>query len=222
MPPALPTLRYIYQKVGKLKVYFVNVYKRHIIRYIYHIICEYVAKKVMRLSKIKLVEGNIKDYFNSLMPKVFLQKDLYQILAENHRLWGLRKTMSVANFIDHLKKMHLNEIKLSSPNYDKTYTRFAWGREVSIYQLSLSLKPRSYFTHHTAMLFHGLTDKRPAIIYVNSEQSPKFDREADLIQESIDRAFKGKARTSKYLFTYKKWTICCLNGINTKQLTQSS
>ena len=46
----------------------------------------------------------------------------------------------------------------------------------------------------------------------------KYDREADLEQERIDRAFKGKTRTSKYLFTYKKWTICCLNGINTKNL----
>jgi predicted transcriptional regulator of viral defense system len=68
------------------------------------------------------------------------------------------------------------------------------------------------------MHFHGLTDKASKIIYVNSEQSQKFDREADLEQESIDRAFKGKVRVTKYIFVYKKWEICCLNGINTNNL----
>ena len=172
----------------------------------------------MRQSQIQKSEELVREYFDSLRQRVFLRKDLYQILAEKHSLWELRKTMSVDAFIDHFKKTYLKEITLTSPNYDKSYTRFVWGRDVSIHQLSLSLKPRSYFTHYTAMCFHGLTDKTPSIIYVNSEQSQKFDREADLEQESVDRAFKGKARTSKYIFIHKKWKVCCLNGINTNNL----
>jgi predicted transcriptional regulator of viral defense system len=68
------------------------------------------------------------------------------------------------------------------------------------------------------MYFHGLTDKISYTIYVNSEQSSKPYRESSLEQDRIDAAFKRKTRTSKYIFTYKNWEICVLNGINTNNL----
>lgn len=172
----------------------------------------------MRTSRIKLAEKDINEYFDSLTQKVFLKKDIYQILAEKHQPWKLRKIMSVNTFIDQLREMELNELELTSPNYNNTYTRFIWGKDVPIYQLSLSLRPRSYFTHHTAMHIHGLTDQPPTTVYVNTEQSIKPDRGSELEQERIDMAFKRKHRVSKYVFTHGKWKICCLNGINTKNL----
>ena len=172
----------------------------------------------MKLSHIKSAEKDIREYFDSLAKRIFLKKDIYQILAENHRSWGLRKTMSVDTFIDGLTKIKLKEVKLTSPNYDNTYTRFIWGKNIRIYQLGLSLRPQSYLTHHTAMHILGLTDQTPTTIYVNTEQSIKYDREGELEQGRIATAFKRKPRVSKYIFTYKHWNICCLSGINTKKL----
>jgi predicted transcriptional regulator of viral defense system len=172
----------------------------------------------MNISRIKSAEKDIRGYFDSLAKKIFLKKNIYQILAENHRTWELRKIMSVDTFIDGLLKMKLKEVKLTSPNYDTTYTRFMWGKNIPICQLGLSLRPQSYLTHHTAMRIHGLTDQTPATVYVNTEQSIKYDREGELEQGRIATAFKRKPRVSKYIFTYKDRNICCLNGINTKKL----
>ncbi|MGO9613526.1 MAG: hypothetical protein ACLPX5_10875 [Dissulfurispiraceae bacterium] len=160
---------------------------------------------------------NIIKYFDSLAQKVFLRKDLDQILAEKKRLWKL-EPMGGDIFIDQLMKIKLKEVKLTSPNYDKTYTRFIWDEDVPIHQMSLSLRPQSYLTHHTAMRILALTDKPSKTIYVNAEQSIKYDRNGELEQARIDMAFKRKARISKYIFTYKDWKICCVSGMNTKNL----
>jgi len=170
------------------------------------------------IQQIKSSEKDIREYFDSLTRKVFLKKDIYQILAEKHLLWKLRKTINVDIFIDQLMEMKLNELKLTSPNYKNTYTRFIWGKCVPIYQLSLSLRSQSYFTHHTAMHILGLTNQKPSTIYVNTEQSVKPDRHSELEQERINMAFKRKPRVSKYIFIYKNWEICCVNGINTNKL----
>jgi hypothetical protein len=165
----------------------------------------------MKLSR------EITRYFDSLTQKVFLRKDLHQILAERQKAWELR-TISGDIFINLLMTMKLKELKLTSPNYAKTYTRFIWGDNDPTYQLSLSLRPHSYFTHFTAMQILGLTEQVSKIIYVNTEQSMKYDRDGELAQERIDTAFKRKTRVSKYIFTYKDWRIYCLNGTNTKNL----
>jgi hypothetical protein len=172
----------------------------------------------MKLPWITLAENDITGYFDSLTRKVFLKKDIYQMLSEKHQIWGLRRTMSVDTFIEQIKEIGLEELRLTSPNYDNTYTRFIWGKNVPIYQLSLSLRPHSYFTHHSAMHILGLSSQTPTTVYVNSEQSIKYDRDGELEQERINMAFKRKPRTSKYIFTYKNQEICCLNGINTKKL----
>jgi hypothetical protein len=113
----------------------------------------------MKLPWITLAENDITGYFDSLTRKVFLKKDIYQMLSEKHQIWGLRRTMSVDTFIEQIKEIGLEELRLTSPNYDNTYTRFIWGKNVPIYQLSLSLRPHSYFTHHSAMHILGLSSQ---------------------------------------------------------------
>ncbi|HDY67137.1 hypothetical protein LCGC14_1939960 [marine sediment metagenome] len=165
-----------------------------------------------------MVKKRIEDYFNTLNQKIFLKKDLDRILTAKRYSWKLRETINTENFITLLKENQLKEIKLPSPHYEKTYTRFSWGDEVSIYQLGLSLKSHSYLSHYTAMYLNGLTDQVSKTIYVNSEQSPKPYRNVSLGQERIDNAFNGKSRTSKYIFNYGEWNICILSGKNTNNL----
>lgn len=160
----------------------------------------------------------INDYFNTLNQKIFLKKDLGHILTVKGHSWKLRGAINTENFVTLLKENQLKEIKLTSPHYEKTYTRFSWGDEVSIYQLGLLLKSHSYLSHYTAMYLNGLTDQVSKTIYVNSEQSPKPYRNVSLGQERIDNAFNGKPRTSKYIFNYEGWNICILSGKNTNNL----
>ena len=163
-------------------------------------------------------QQEIKTYFETLGMKVYSQGDIQGILISNWDQWHLPRNMRMGDLLDHLiKDLELKEVSVTSPNYDKKYIRYAWG-EISVYPLSLSLKPRSYLSHYSAMYLNDLTKVPSKTIYVNSEQSPKFRNDASLEQRSIDLAFKSKPRTSKYIFTHKKWKICCLSGSNTNNL----
>ncbi|MCX5801502.1 MAG: hypothetical protein NTX17_08965 [Candidatus Eisenbacteria bacterium] len=160
----------------------------------------------------------IKTYFDSVDARIYTQKDIRQILASKRILWQLPGKIGVAEFLDHLiKNSELKKIVLNSPDYDKKYIRYAW-REISAYQLSLSLRPHSYLSHRSAMYLNNLTELPSRIIYVNSEQTPKPRHETSLEQRLIDLAFKSEPRTSKYVFKHKNWRICCLSGLNTDNL----
>jgi predicted transcriptional regulator of viral defense system len=98
----------------------------------------------------------------------------------------------------------------------RTDTRFTWG-EVPIYALIQSLEEKGYFSHFTAMHLHGLIDQIPKTIYFNIEQ-PKSSGGGKLSQQSIDRAFRVKCRTSTNIITLRNLRICKINGGNTGEL----
>jgi hypothetical protein len=112
--------------------------------------------------------------FDTLGMRIYSQKGIEEILASNWDLWQLPLSMRMPGFLDHLiKNSELKKVVLKSPNYDKEYVRYAW-REISVYQLSLSIRPRSYLSHYSAMYLNNLTEVASRTIYVNSEQSLKF------------------------------------------------
>jgi predicted transcriptional regulator of viral defense system len=163
-------------------------------------------------------QQEIKTYFGTLGRKIYSQAAIEGILTTKWNQWHLPRNISMSELLEHLiNDLELKEVRVTSPNYNKKYVRYAW-KEIPIYQLSLSLRPRSYLSHHSAMFLNDLTELISKTIYVNSEQSPKFRDDAVLEQRSIDLAFKSKLRTSKYIFTHKEWRICCLSGSNTNNL----
>ena len=187
--------------------------------YIYH--CKPIGDFNLLETSNLLTEKQqqeIKAHFEKLGAKIYSRRDIEEIFVNSLGLLYFPRNIWGDDFFGHLiKKLGLKEVVLTSPNYNKKYVRYAW-REIPLYHLSLSLRPRSYLSHHSAMLLNGLTAVPSKIIYVNSEQSPKIRRETSLEQGSIDLAFKSKPRTSKYIFTYKNWQICCLSGLNTNNL----
>jgi len=105
----------------------------------------------------KKQQQEIKTHFETLGTKIHFKRDIEEILISNWDLWDLPRNMRMADLLDHLiKAFELKEIVLNSPNYNKRYVRYAW-RKISVYQLSLSLRPRSYLSHHSAMYLNGLT-----------------------------------------------------------------
>jgi hypothetical protein len=115
-----------------------------------------------------------------------------------------------------MEKTRLAELRLTSKDYSG-FIRYAWG-EVTPYQVALSVKPRTYLSHGTAVSLHGLTDQIPKTIYVNQEQSPKPRPRGGLTQAGIDRAFSNQQRKSAYILGYEQWRIVLLSGMNTGNL----
>lgn len=171
------------------------------------------------LARIKIAKADIEAYFDKLPSKAFLRKDLGKILDDNYKFWRLTKSISTDKFIELLIEVsQLKQISLTAPNYNKTLVRYVWGNNPSVYQAALSLKPKSYFSHYTAVSLHNLTQQIPKTIYLNTEQSKKPVKQSFLEQNRIDLAFQGKDRISQYVFNFDDWKICCLSGKNTGNL----
>lgn len=148
---------------------------------------------------------------------MYTKPDIASILSMNRQAWRLTQGTTVSYFIGFLEERgKLREISLASPNYSG-FTRYAWG-DVSPYQVALSIRPRSYLSHGTAVLLHGLTEALPRVIYANQEQSPKPISSGTLKQDAIDRAFANQQRKSAYSLEYQQWRIMLLSGKQTGNL----
>src|SRR5580700_7284460 len=124
------------------------------------------------LSRIEIAKNDVIRLFDEGSKRVYTKTDLASILQQNRGFWRLTQSTRVDHFIDFLlEKSRLRQVSLTSDGYPG-FIRYAWG-EVSAYQVALSVKPRSYLSHGTAISLHGLTDQIPKTIYVNQEQSPK-------------------------------------------------
>jgi hypothetical protein len=162
-------------------------------------------------------KANIIKFFNHYhKSNIYRYSDLKKILTENKENWGLRKSINISNFI----KILSNEFEMKKVAFD-----FPWNKEtryikgnVSIFEIILSLKPNSYFTHHSALYLHKLIDELPQTIYVNFEQIPHYSGDGGLSQESINNAFKAPQRKSNNIASYEGQEICILNGMHTGKL----
>src|SRR5580692_6282313 len=143
------------------------------------------------LSRIEIAKHDIVKFFDENPRRVYTKLELTRILTSNRGFWRLTQGTGVNYFISFLmEKGRLTELALRSANYSG-FTRYAWGK-ASPYQVALSIKPRSYISHGTAVSLHGLTDQIPKTIYVNQEQSPKPAPKGELTQGAIDRAFSNQ------------------------------
>lgn len=167
-------------------------------------------------SRLSLAKSALIDAFERSPQRVFSLKDISDLLRRNRDKWKLPYSMSRSNFLAYLlDKTDLRELSLSSEAYGKV-TRYVW-KDPSAHQVFLSLKPRSYLCHATAISVHGLTEMIPQMIYINTEQTPKPSG-GGLTQESLNRAFANKQRQSKLSYAYEGHTATYLAGKNTQNL----
>lgn len=183
-------------------------------------------KKQERAERQKAMSA----FFKASGKKVFLFKELLEILNLHRDEWGLPSSFHGAKLLSYLKEqggLEALEIK-PEPRPDRgsvvlsqeTFTRYAWG-EVSAYAVAQTLRTEAYLSHASAVFLHGLTEQIPKVIYVNKEQSPKPAPEGSLTQESIARAFKNAPRLSNYSFSYDDYRIILLSGKSTNRLEVS-
>jgi predicted transcriptional regulator of viral defense system len=167
----------------------------------------------MAQTRISIAKKDIVSLFDSLDQNVFELAELRNIFKENHSYWRLAMSMSCTKFINYLiKNSKLEKFKFDFPY--RAITRYTWG-EVPFNELLLSIKPKCFFSHYTAMYFHELTEQIPKSIYINFEQDAKPRSKGKLVQDRIDIAFKNATRISRNVVEYKDYTIRLLNGMQT-------
>ncbi len=170
----------------------------------------------MSPTRFQIAKKDIVAYFNNQENNIFTYKDISKILSLERDFWRLPINMSTRSFIQLLiEKTNLKEHK-----FDFAYrptTLYSWGN-ISEYQLYLSLKSLSYFSHYTAMFFHNLTDQTPTSVYLNFEQTPKPQSKGKLLQENIDKAFARPQRTTNNYTTHNNHKLFVLNGSYTDNL----
>jgi predicted transcriptional regulator of viral defense system len=170
----------------------------------------------MRVSRLKIAKKDIQKYFESLPNTVLTRAQIDKILLEKRSYWRASASTTVQYFIDFLlKETKLKKIQFEFPS--RTMDRYIWG-DASIYEIVLSLKPNTYFTHYTAMYLHELTEQIPKKIYVNFEQDAKRRIDKGLSQQRIKSAFMRPWRTSQNIASYNSYKICLLNGMYTGKL----
>lgn len=147
---------------------------------------------------------------------VFTETQLRELLWEHRDEWGLAKAVSRGKFIAFLvATLGLREVELRSERY-KRLVRYGWG-DYSRYLMALSLRPRSYLSHGTAVFLHALNDQIPKTIYANQEQSAKPSSRT-LAQERLALAFSHRQRMSNYIYSMEDFRVVLLSGKQTGDL----
>lgn len=150
--------------------------------------------------------------------KVLNFADISGILMMHEREWKLPKTTIPNEFLEFLvdQKRILKEVKIAGHN-----RYFFRNHKVSPIELALSLYPKVYLSHYSAVYFHDLTNENVKSIYINKEQSDKGSRttpSAELLQEDIDYAFSKPMRKTNNFFEYEGQRIYLINGRYTNNL----
>ena len=169
----------------------------------------------MPQSRIQIAKADIFELFEGLPRKVFKYSDLAKILDEHRKFWRLPQKMAARGFIEFLiSSKKLTEVVFPFPKPYSQEARYVWGH-VGFPDVLLTLKPHCHFSHYSAVYFHGLTEQIPKIFYLNFEQPLGSPTDRELLQESIDTAFKRQVRTTSYIAEVEGFRVCLLNGKKT-------
>ena len=137
-------------------------------------------------------------------------------LAKERAGWRLAQRTTIRDFIVFLKKQgKLKEHKFAFPHQPETL--YVWG-EIPMMELLLHLKPRSYYSHYTAMRLHGLTEQVPKVLYLSHERSSDTQWGTSLTQSAIDEAFQRPARISNNTADFNNLQVLLINSANTGEL----
>ncbi len=166
-------------------------------------------------SRLQIAKPDILAYFEAL-PSVIRPKQMMGFLASERSGWRLAQRTTIRDFIVFLKKQgKLREHKFAFPHQPETL--YVWG-EIPMMELLLHLKPRSYYSHYTAMRLHGLTEQVPKVIYLSHERSSDMQWSTSLSQSSIDEAFQQPARISNNTADFNNLQVLLINSANTGEL----
>ena len=165
-------------------------------------------------TRLSIAKADILAALAQTQRKAFSKSELEELLSENRTFWRLAQKTTVIQFVQFLEKnANLQSHCLKFP---RPITRYSMG-EIGPFELVQSIEEKGYFSHYTAMSFHGLTEQLPKAIYFNIEQRLRPGG-GELTQAGINRSFATECRTTNNIATFREHTIHLLNGGNTDQL----
>lgn len=170
----------------------------------------------MNKTRIQIAKPDIVAYFDKHPNNVFKLLDLKSILSQERAFWRLAQRTTAQHFVAFLIE-HSKLKRLVFPFPHREEVRYVWG-DVPLLTVLLSLKPKSYFSHYTAVRMHGLTEQIPKVIYLNHEQHLKSQSTGVMEQGKIDLAFSRPHRMTNNFVDFNNATIYLINGKNTNQL----
>jgi hypothetical protein len=165
-------------------------------------------------NRLLVARSDIEAALDSLPSRVLTSEVVIDLLNHSRENWRIGN-ISPATFLRLLEDYsHLKSVKLQFPT--RPATRLVW-REASEQEIVQSLNENGYFSHYSAIYFNGLTEQVPKRYYFNIEQAVRPGG-GTLVQEAIDRVFRGKCRQSSRIAPIGERTVCILNGGNTDNL----
>lgn len=174
--------------------------------------------RISRASQAKEARSRIVAALDETGKRVFSTQDLAKLLQDNRAAWLTLASTTLPKFIEYAEnELELRKIILQGTSHSQKFIRYLW-REVSPLEVASSIRSTAYLCHASAVFVHGLTNQLPRRLYVNYEQSEKPAGGGALTQESVDRAFRGKQRSSNFVFDYEDCSIVVLSGKHTNNL----
>jgi len=170
----------------------------------------------MKISLVDL-KSEIENLFKNYEKDILRIFDIELIVRSNRKFLGLPKSITVEEIQEFLVREGIfHKVRFQFPS--TTEIRFA-NPIRTIFEVILSLRSSSYFSHSSALYINGLVHHSSNIIYLNWEQQRKSILTSDLSQEAIKNAFLRPQRIPKQgLATVNNFKIYILNGRNTDQL----
>lgn len=166
-------------------------------------------------SRLPQIQDEIAEYFGEQQRRVYRRSDFERILLEKSKSWALPDSTTANKFLAFL--IRSNTLREERLNFSyRPVTRYTWG-EVGVWPIVQSINAEGYFSHYSAVQFHGLTEQLPKSVYFNQEQSLTGGG-GQLTQQGLDIAFRGKCRVTNNVAPFRDQTIYLLNGRNTGRL----
>lgn len=170
----------------------------------------------MAKTRLDIAKKDIAALFENMPSHAFSRIDIGKALNENRSFWRLAQSTTREKFIDYLcQKTDLNKITLDFPG--KKTTIFVWGNP-SLYEIFSAIDRRAYFSHYTAVHYHGLTEQIPSVYYLTVELSEKAMTTEKLSSEKIAEAFSKEVRESKNVARFEDAQVYLLYGKCSKKL----
>jgi hypothetical protein len=168
-------------------------------------------------TRFQIAKKDIIAFFEAQPKRVFREKELEQLLAQQREGWRLASGTRVQDFVELMKAA--TPLRTVQVDMDpKPKTLYAWG-EATAFELANNLVPRAYLSHYTALYLHDLTEQIPKQLFVNQEQSPKKPGTLPaLTQEELDAAFARPQRLTQAQAHYGNYSFVQLHGQFTGRL----
>lgn len=155
----------------------------------------------------------VEAHLRGLGRRCFSRAQFEQLVltTENRSRWSLDR-LSVPSILDSLDQAQLvRSVALRFPA--RSVRRYLFAAP-GPYEVAQSLGEEGYFSHYTALHFHGLTEQLPKTIYWNQEQQMAGGG-GTLDQAGIDRTFRRPCRVTHNVATFDSYKLTLLNGGNT-------